>query len=277
MWDITIPADRADENGLKKSFRQACNKWVFQLEKGEETGYLHYQCRVSLHKKTTLSHAKDLIGFEGRYTPSSSNSMNKTNKFSYVLKSQTRISGPFADTDPEEEDIYIPEQYRVQLYPWQQELYDIAMGEVKRREYRHVHLLYDVNGGIGKTTMALNLTCRRMAEYIPPMNDTKDIMRMVFDLPPSRCYIVDLTRSMKKDKLHSMYSAIEQIKNGYIYEDRYKFQRKFIDSPAVIVLTNELPSMNYLSLNRWKIHLVEDGKLIDFDINNLDDNRGLDD
>lgn len=278
IWDITISSTLVeDENTIKKAFRKCCKKWAFQLEQGDETGYVHYQCRIALHKKTTLNHAKELVGLEGNYTPSSTNSISKTSNFNYVLKPQTRIAGPWTDKDDvEEEEIKIPIQYKVELYKWQQSLYDLVMKEIEEKKYRNVHILYDVHGGIGKTTFALNLTCRRKAEYIPPMNDSKDIMRMCYDLSTSKCYIIDLTRAMKKDKLFSMYSAVEQIKNGYIYDDRYTFKRKFIDSPGVIILTNELPDINLLSSDRWKIHLVENNELIDFDIKELHDN-GLDD
>lgn len=271
-WEMVISSTETTKEYLIKKFRSIAKHWAFQLERGELTGYEHYQCRVSLHKKTTMNHVINLMGVNAiRLLPTCNNQLNKSNLFDYVLKDQTRVDGPWTDKDPPV--IEIPEQYDVALYPWQQELYDLVINEIKSKTYRNVHVLYDAKGGIGKTTFALNLTCHGKAEYIPPMNDARDIMRAVYALPDNGLYIIDLTRSMRKEKLHGLYSAIEQIKNGFFYDDRYEFKRRIIKSPAVIVLTNELPDLNYLIFDRWKIHIVDNNKLIDY----IHPSNGLDD
>lgn len=263
VWEMVIPSSETTKEYLLKKFRSIAKHWAFQLEKGDLTGYEHYQCRISLHKKTTMSQVIKLMGIDKLHLiPTCNNQLKKSNLFDYVLKEQSRVDGPWTDKDPQ--TVEIPEQYDVELYPWQQELYDLVTGEIKNKKYRNVHLLYDAKGCIGKTTFALKLTCQGKAEYIPPMNDAKDIMRAVYDLPTNGLYIIDLTRSMKKDKLVGLYSAIEQIKNGFFYDDRYEFKRRIVKSPAVIVLTNELPDMNLLSSDRWKIHVVDNNKLIDY-------------
>lgn len=277
IFDFTLSAEKAPELLTIIDVMKGMKNWAFQLELSENN-YKHYQGRFVRHKKTTLSNCmkemQELLP-SIHISPSSNNASNKNNKFSYVLKPDTRIDGLWTDQDNVDEIIQVPIQYRVELKNWQQKLYDTVMTEIENRLYRNVHVLYDPRGGIGKTTFALSLTCKRKAEYIPPCNDSKDIMRMAYCLPTSKLYIIDLTRSMNKDRLNGMYSAVEQIKNGYIYDDRYTFKRKFIDAPGVIIMTNELPSTDYLSSDRWKIHSVEDDELIDINIKNLD--NGLDD
>lgn len=281
-YDFTLKQD--DEEGnqtedLKDFLKESCKKWAFQLELSD-TGYLHYQGRFSLHKKTTLNQCKKIFieQFPVIHIRPTCSTTCKNSKFDYVIKSQTRHEGPWTDQDKEEEVIHVPIQYKVEFREWQTELYDLVMKEIDDKIYRNVHVLYDQGGGIGKTTFAMSLTCKRKAEYIPPCNDSRDIMRMAYCLPDTKLYIFDLTRSMNKDRLHGMYSAIEQIKNGYIYDDRYTFKRRFIDAPAVIIMTNELPSQSYLSQDRWKLHTVEDGKLIHLNVDEDEDHdHGLDD
>lgn len=278
-FDFTLKQDdeRYTEREVRDALAEHCKKWAFQLEKSEG-GYVHYQGRFVLHKKTTITQCIRLFSgiLPSIHISATCATVHKSNKFDYVLKSQTRISGPWTDQDEEDTILEIPIQYRVEFRPWQTELYELVMKELDDKVYRNVHVLYDQGGGIGKTTFAMSLTCRRKAEYIPPCNDARDIMRMAFCLPKTRLYIFDLTRSMNKDRLHGMYSAIEQIKNGYLYDDRYSFKRRFIDAPGVIVMTNELPDGSYLSSDRWKLHTVVDDQLSDLVIDDCPD-YGLDD
>lgn len=280
IFDFTLSADKAPELKEIIDVMKGFKNWAFQLELSPK-GYKHYQGRFARHKKTTITFCETEMQKllpSIHIDPTSLNAVKKNNKFSYVLKPDTRIEGPWTDQDNTDEIIQIPIQYRVDLKPWQQCLYDTVMNEIANRIYRNVHVLYDPYGGIGKTTFALSLTCKRLAEYIPPCNDSKDIMRMAYCLPTSKLYIIDLTRSMNKEKLNGMYSAVEQIKNGYIYDDRYTFKRKFIDAPAVIIMTNEIPATSYLSSDRWKIHSVDNDKLIDLKIKDLDkEGEGEDD
>lgn len=275
-YDFTLKRDDLDYvyTDIINCMKERCKKWAFQLEKSD-SGYEHYQGRFILIKKTSIVQCIKLFHarFSSMHIQPTSNA-SSTN-FTYVMKEQTRLDGPWTDKDPDIDEVYVPIQYRVELRPWQDELYKLVMKELEDKHYRNVHVLYDPTGGIGKTTMALNLTCRKKAEYIPPCNDAKDIMRMCFSLPTTKLYIFDLTRSMCKDKLYGMYSAIEQIKNGYIYDDRYSFRRKFIDAPGIIIMTNTLPTKQYLVNDRWRVHMVEGETLKSVELQ--DDDFGLDD
>jgi len=55
--------------------------------------------------------------------------------------------------------------------------------------------------------------------------------------------------------MHQLWSAIETIKGGYAYDDRYSFKEKFFDPPRVIVYTNELNSetKSLLTPDRWRV------------------------
>lgn len=106
-WDFTLKkTDDIDENIIKNILKEYCKNYAFQLEKGE-TGYIHYQGRISLKIKSRVGPPL----FNAHWTPTSNE--NKSNNF-YVIKSDTRILGPWTDKD---RDIYIPKQYRnIELY-----------------------------------------------------------------------------------------------------------------------------------------------------------------
>ncbi len=97
------------------------------------------------------------------------------------------------------------------------------------------------------------------------MNDAKDILRMVCDTKTAKLYVFDMPRAMKKEKLNGFYSAIESIKDGYAYDDRYSFKEKVFDCPAIWIFSNMPPINEYLSVDRWKVWTISEGhELITF-------------
>ena len=68
---------------------------------------------------------------------------------------------------------------------------------------------------------------------------------------------------MKKSKLNRLYSGIENLKNGMMYDLRYHGKFRYIDEPN-IVFTNQPPEMSYLSRDRWAPWTVVDNQLEEF-------------
>lgn len=86
------------------------------------------------------------------------------------------------------------------------------------------------------------------------------MMRMVMDTKKMRIYIIDLPRAMKKEHLFQFFSGIETLKDGYAYDDRYKFKEEYFDSPNIWVFMNIIPEESYLSTDRWKIWRIDTNK-----------------
>jgi len=141
VWDFTLTKSEVkDLSDLKDKIKKDCKKWCFQLERGE-SGYEHYQGRVSLKIKSR----KGPSWYKIRWSPTSGE--NKDNDF-YCCKDDTRIAGPWKDTDKE---IYMPRQFRdIKLYQWQQFILD----SVKIFDDRTINLLYCPEGNKGKSTVA---------------------------------------------------------------------------------------------------------------------------
>lgn len=92
VYDLTIPQEGTDKDELETYFNVICSKWTYQLEKGEETGFLHYQCRVSLVKKVRITGAIKLFEKYKAHV-SITFAKNMGNDF-YVMKEDTRVDGP---------------------------------------------------------------------------------------------------------------------------------------------------------------------------------------
>lgn len=250
MYDFTMPADRIEVPILQKSLKVWAKKWVFQKEEGD-TGYIHYQGRISLIKKRRLEEIGALLAkteLKGiRLSPT-----HDVKSFNYVMKADTRIDGPWMDTD--EEPRYIPRQIRElgKLHDWQQKVIDLSTVW----DTRTIHIIIDEGGNHGKSTLCTYMGVMGLGRTLPFVNDYKDIMRMVMDMPVSGCYLIDMPRAISKDKLFQMYAGIETIKSGYAYDDRYSFKDKYFDCPNVFVFTNKEPDYTLLSRDRWKLWTI---------------------
>ena len=92
-YDFTIPKENIEKNELINKLRTLCDKWVFQLEKGTKTEYLHWKGRVHTKIRTRIT---NLI--KNNITPSchwSITSNNSKGNWFYVTKTETRIEGPY--------------------------------------------------------------------------------------------------------------------------------------------------------------------------------------
>ena len=259
-WDITIPADRITVCDLRKHFVAHCAKYTFQLEQGATTGYRHYQCRVRLKqkaRKSTLINSCFCTDIPGCHL-SVTSSANRDNDF-YVLKEDTKLEGPWTDKDkPNLRTVDKMESNG--LYPWQQTLID----ETNDYNDRKIHILIDRQGNIGKSALCKYLYMKKDAVIVPPLMDEKDLMQYVMSFPPAKLYIIDMPRAMKKSKLNRLYSGIEQLKNGMMYDLRDHGKFRYIDEPNISVFTNQPPKMSYLSRDRWDLVTVVNNQIEEF-------------
>ena len=243
-------------NGIAKSY-------TFQLEQGD-TGYRHFQGRLSLIKKRRKMEALKLFKVAPNYFEPTVNAEHYRGDAFYQMKDDTRIEGPWSDRDKENE-VYIPRQYRNlidKLYPYQQYIFDTR----NEFEPRKINLIYDKTGCNGKSTIAAICELYGTGIDVPPMNDMKEIIQLLCDecmssklRNPSPIFI-DMPRAMDKTRLFGIYSAIEQIKKGKLYDTRYNYRKWWIDSPQLWVFTNVYPERNMLSLDRWNIYVLNDKK-----------------
>ena len=259
VWDITIPMDKTDIGALKGMCGELCKKWCFQLEKGKTTGYLHWQCRVSLHDKLRKDQMIQTdLGSIGNCRPTSKPGALNANFYNYCTKDMTREEGPWTDKDVEKhktKQLAMFESF--ELYDWQKSVVDMSTQFCMRS----IDIIYDMEGNIGKSIFGEWMEFVDLAEEIPPYRLMDDIFAWVYGMTKRPCYFVDLPRGMKKDKLADFYSGIEVIKNGVAYDKRYRSKKDRFDRPRIFVFTNELPNFALMSKDRWNVWVVKDKKL----------------
>lgn len=253
-YDLTVWCSVVSYDDLVKLFKEHCRSWCFQKE-STKSGLLHWQCRVKAKEKCRSSYFINLLPEKfGRVSPTSNE--NRDNAF-YVMKEDSRVEGPWSDQDP-----YIPRQVREmkELWPWQKKIVQLSTVW----DTRSVYVIVDEKGSIGKSMLCLYMGCYKMAVTVPYCNDYRDIMRMAMDRPKRGCYLIDLPKAINKERLYQLYSGIETLKNGYAYDDRYKFREEYFDCPSVFVFTNVAPNLGLLSSDRWKLKCVRDRELVDW-------------
>jgi len=250
QYDFTEPASGLSREMFEAKIRPYFKKYVFQLEKGE-TGYLHFQGRGSLHhKKRTGELAKiwhNELELKGHLSPTSNNGA-KT--FSYVQKADTRVDGPWSDKDYDAPRPVLRKVSRMEsLYPWQQ----IMINLTKEYDDRQIHVILDKEGNIGKSSFCKYMYTHKLGQPVPPFTVYEDLIQFVMSMKESRLYLVDMPRAMKKEKLNQFYMGIESLKDGQLYDKRYKGSFKYIDEPNIIIFTNTMPDLTFLSRDRWKL------------------------
>lgn len=233
-------------------------KYTFQLEKGD-TGYMHYQGRISLIKKRREHEIKKVMEKNDHlklfnFIKPTTLTEYKNEAF-YCMKLDTRIEGPYTDQDfipTETKQLQIFKQYT--LRPYQQELIKLT----QQFSLRHIHLIYDPIGNIGKSLLTEYLEYLGHTEEIPPFRLMEDIFQWVYGRPTKNTYTIDLPRGMKKDKLGEFYAGIEVIKNGVAYDKRHNPKKKRFNRPNIIVFTNMMPNLELMSMDRWIICEVDE-------------------
>lgn len=246
-----------DPSMFIRQLKEWAKKYVFQLERGDKGSY-HYQGRMSLIKKRRPGTLKKALSTAFPRLHVSPTVVSNTGNFSYVMKADTRVEGPWRDGGVVKR---LRRQHRVaELYPFQQEIID----RLDRWEPRIVNCLVDEKGCSGKSTLISNACMLDGVYRIFPLRDKKDFMRMVMntikDDETPKALMVDVPRAenVKTD----FWIGLETVKDGFAYDDRYQFKTIEFDSPQVWVFTNTMPNWNLLTNDRWQFWMIVDKKLV---------------
>lgn len=255
-YDFTFSKKLCDDpKTIINKLKIYCKKYVFQLEQGSSTGFLHWQGRISLKDKMRLQTVvnKEILK-DARWSPTSSNCKG----FDYVMKGETRIGKTYRDDIME---LYIPRQYRNKLRnlrPFQQTIFD------RRNDFddRIINYIYCCDGNIGKSVIASICELFGNGIDLPVINDGEKVLASACNIcmakqirNPTPIFI-DIPRAFNQERMGGIFTAIEQIKKGKLYDMRYNYKTWWIDSPQMWVFANVEPDFEYLSLDRWKVWKV---------------------
>lgn len=231
IYMLTMPRTTQNKVLFKKFIENNdIHKWVIGYETGR-TGYEHFQCRIQF----AGDFSKIKNGFPDAHI------LEASDDWGYETK-----EGHFVSSD--DNAAVLSCRYGI-LRDYQQQILNILDGQSDRG----ILVWYDKVGGIGKSYLTRWLHERRLAYYVPPtIRDPKSIIQYVCAGYQHQKYIViDIPRSAQWDE--SLYTAIETIKDGLIYDTRYTARVRDIWGAGVLVLTNTIPKLDALSIDRWDI------------------------
>ena len=275
-FDVTVPfkvypsvavvKELLVENGMKN--------FIFQEERGKTLteknpeGYHHWQVRGRLGESTrviTIENRFKALKCYATVTTNVKTGVFRSNNFEYVMKKDdTFLSGPYTDR-PDDNVVQstreakgLPpltaqlEEFNThELYPWQKQVVAIAKGPP---EFRKIHFIYDPIGDAGKSIFAEWMEYHDLAEDVPTFTLMEDLLQFVSSCCfGKKCYMIDMPRGMKKERLSGFYSGIEVLKNGRVYDKRHKGMKRRMNRPHIIVYSNCLPNLKLLSADRWVI------------------------
>lgn len=135
----------------------------------------------------------------------------------------------------------------VVLRPWQNRLRRIIINEANDR---HIFFYVDVVGNTGKTFLAKQMLLERPDDVQILKIGKRDDLAHAIDVT-KKIFFFDIPRSQME---YLQYNVLEQIKDGIVFSPKYMSETKYMENtPHVIVLCNEMPKMDQLSRDRYKI------------------------
>jgi hypothetical protein len=260
VHEFTLPKRQLAVGDVHSLLRSHCKAYTFQLERGDATGYEHYQGRLSLFKKKRTTECAALFPESGIHvSPTSNNSLS--GPAFYCMKADTRIEGPWTEKNYEEPRVPSNRLVRSGImenpYPWQKELRE----RLEVEDDRIVHMIVDPSGNNGKSIFVEWLEYLGLTIEMPGFNSAEDFLQAAMCLPELKVYLVDLPRAMPKKHLNGLFTAIEKLKNGYMCDKRYSFKwKRLLHSPSICLFSNKKPKLKYLSMDRWRLWTITKDK-----------------
>ena len=257
VYDFTAPKKGNSFDIIKACLLKYCKAWCFQLEKGEsekrgEAVYIHYQGRFSLHTKRRIDDIGKLMAEDGVICHLSATSNSHKRDYVYVTKEDARVKGPWRDTDPEAR--YMQKRFNggeIEWYPWQ---ISLKLEMLETPDDRTINVLLTPKGNQGRSFLSMYALCSGLAMRLPNVQSSNDFLQMAYDVPESRCYMIDIPRAdgMAKTQLMGLVGGIEELKNGYVYDKRNRFHFRIQEPPHVWIFCNDIPPVTAASRDRWK-------------------------
>jgi len=259
---------------------------LFQYEIGTIKGKEHVQGVFTLlgtrqSKTATLKMFEMYFGNDYGLTLNPVGDRLATNN--YVTKEEGRVKGPFkAGRDY----MFDEEMSKKPLRHWQKNLFELLTGdELPNLKDRKVIWVEDIQGNTGKSWFRKWLDVGQNVINVKPLpvSNVDRLMSAVNIVSKTNkvdVYTIDLTRTRgKEESLTDLFSAIEQIKNGYVIDAMFgKYNRAIFDPPVVIIFTNEplfdherkIDYFQYLSEDRWLRLKIKDGELMQHNVHGSD-------
>ena len=280
---FSFAAGPGTEGTTRAFFKKDCD-YVFQLERGAESGRYHFQGMFTIKGKDDKKSKGQLLNYFEQY----SNGFLKTEGLTiyptrdgeslkkYVTKSDTYIS-PHRYTNVilyREDDISLFNSEK-NMYAWQRHVLDcIERTQSGQSVPREINFIYDPKGNNGKSTFTKYLMVKRGAVMLPISSNVDRLMAYACLQGPRQVYVLDIPRALfsarRQDKhgyvddpmLHlqiELFSSLEMLKNGISTTSLWggtKSDTLIMDPPYIVVFSNTMINPKLLSMDRWSCYRI---------------------
>lgn len=243
-WFFTynIPSEEEVPHGTLEQLLSVIEPrlYVFQLEQAPTTSQLHYQGVLAVKNPVVMpkwlcaqvhwERCRDLKA-----------------AIRYCQKAETRLRGPWGFNVTMEQVLKLPSLQ--QFAPWQ--LHVLAL-IAKDPDYRTIHWFWDSAGNTGKSSLCryIRATQTRSLYVAGAGKDIIYAMTKKLEKGHVSTVLFDIPRICEG---HVSYSAMEQIKNGILFNGKYESGDMIFNPPHIICFSNFPPDEGSLSADRWSI------------------------
>jgi len=256
------------ESDLQNFFENEFELFVFQKERGEETGRDHYQgafrTKIRMRQGTLLNKFKDWYGDDINQLTINRMCGDWSENVAYCTKTDTRVGDDYYSSASLRKysgrDLKIFEHG---LYPWQEDLLAKIFTEgktnIKNPDDRKIFWYSDPHGNCGKSKFVKYLCFNNSAITKLSFGTAAQLRSSVVSAGPFKVYLIDIPRTLgNDDSLSSVISVLEDIKNGFVVSSMYgKHQSLMMEPPHIICFSNDKCPKELMSLDRWEPFLID--------------------
>lgn len=234
---------------LRDFFNQNSENYVFQLELTGDSNY-HFQGRINLKvKKRCSEFAKQIEAAfpEMFYRINCSPTSVHCTNFNYVMKPETRISGPWANKPLFLGRSILSEN---QLQHWHHRVIMLLRDyDLTPLEFRKLINITDTQGGGGKSSLVRHLSFyyEQDTSYVDIWGTLSQISNSIVGEGARKMYLVDLPKAFQAsstkfsgDKVEQLASLLERVKDGGPLKGTMRggFKQLLFDPPIVLLFSN---------------------------------------
>lgn len=239
-WVFTLNSHtNEDLSQCLKYLELDCISYIFQEEKGEEEGRLHLQGYCCFKNQTRFDTIKKKL-------PKAHWEVCKNPKAAMLYCQKEQEPG----LRRWHKNVIIRPQPYAKLRPWQQTLFNRLDTPADNRK---VLWYYNMDGNVGKTAFAQHVIRSKSAAIMlsgKAGNAKYAIASRFIKGTPTEIVMFNFVRSQEG---YISYQAIEEIKDGTFFSEKYESIMIDMVSPWVIVFANFPPDESKLSQDRWEI------------------------
>lgn len=240
-----------EKSKLVQYLQWYCDKYIVCEEIGEN-GTPHLQGAFVLKNKDRFGGIMNKLGFKCHLEKMR---VDWKQQVEYCSKGENVIK--FSNDADDKEIKYVKKE---NFYPWQKKVWDICQGE---SDDTAINWVWGKNENIGKSSFVRTMGIEENACIIHN-GKYSNIMNRAFMAKNVKLFLIDVPRN--NGNVVS-YDAIDSIKNGFIFNRKYKTGVKLINHPCVVVFSNNKPDINKLSLHKWRIYEIVNNDLVETPVN----------